>query len=1171
MADETKIIRIVIDSSKAVDGSAAATRALANLERSAASMDTALSRMEKGLGGIATLLKANLALMVADIAARMIVMAKGAFDAAAGMDELAEQLGVTAKGLQGLQFSAVQNGVKLEQLETGLGKFSQKMGEAAGGSKEMIEALDRIGVKILDANGKLRANETLLQEVAAGISAIDDPARRAAAAVDFFSKSGTRLLPMLKDMSGGMDEMAAAAKAAGAFIEAETVAKFDKLADSGERAKLGLRGLFAEAGAGPLTATLEAINSLMGKLAGYLRAIKSDWTALFSHDSNAGQKLDLTIADRESKIREAEARIAKDPTRAADFRLIDQWRGDISGARREQARIEAATGRNVGLVDDVPRSSPLPPPGARNPGITGAGQGEADRIAKLVRDTGRDVAAATAYADASERGARAVADLETHFKALKSAQDAYGNTADKNTGQVAALTAKIEEQLKAADKLKNLKDFNLGTEELEKSNELLAAENALINASVEDRAREIALIKLKQDVQSKGLDESNAKEKEAIDRRAAAIGQNERLKAQGEEMKKANELWTEPLKGALQSIQSTAADAFEGMLESGKFSFQALGDVVKKTVIRMIAEFAALAVVRPIMGSLIGGLQGIGLVSGSTASSLGFGGSSSGGFSMPSFGGAGGSSLFGFLNNPITGGGIDQEIANWSTYGTSAQNSLGGALGGLTWGQGLAGAASIGMGAYGLATSKSTAGKIGGGLGILGGGVGLASAAGLLPMLGAAGGPIGMGIGLIGSLLPMLLGGGEEYKWDPLAGANARFDPGAGGYSMTNTQQLGGKSTAGQYGGVSGTIDALFKATGGKVTPGMAMSGSIWNNQREGTTSTYVISPTQGSLQLSEGSGDQSAAVDRMIAKMFYMTATTPGALTGASPTLMTALGNKETTSTAAISSLLELVKAYDALGKTTGSAETAIKGIATSFEAMTAGAKEYGLALAPIEAEQAKQTKRTAQDFIDNMLDPLAAQLRSLDDQRKDSLASAEYIRDNVKDVYVDMARIAEYWTNKEADLREQFYAGSVSSLQNLIRRLTYGDLANASPDTSLSGTRGTYTATLAQARAGSSTALNNLAGYAESYASTARGYFASSPEYAAIVEQIRRDLEERVGATGAGGTGATGGASNNDATNAVLQSNAELRAMVGDLAARLSQTTDALAAATAQMQRRA
>src|SRR5687768_14713310 len=119
MAEETKIIRIVIDSSKAVDGSAAATRALANLERSTASMDGTLGRMERSLASVGNMVKAQLALMVTDLAARFVRMATDSLNAAAGLDELAEQLGVTAKGLQGLQFAAVQNGVKLEQLETG--------------------------------------------------------------------------------------------------------------------------------------------------------------------------------------------------------------------------------------------------------------------------------------------------------------------------------------------------------------------------------------------------------------------------------------------------------------------------------------------------------------------------------------------------------------------------------------------------------------------------------------------------------------------------------------------------------------------------------------------------------------------------------------------------------------------------------------------------------------------------------------------------------------------------------------------------------------------------------------------------------------------------------------------------------------------------------------------
>jgi hypothetical protein len=318
-----------------------------------------------------------------------------------------------------------------------------------------------------------------------------------------------------------------------------------------------------------------------------------------------------------------------------------------------------------------------------------------------------------------------VADLEIHFKALKAAQDTYGKTADQNTGQVAALTKAIEEQMRAAERAKSLKEFNLGTEELERANGLLEVENALINANAEDRAREIALIRLKNDVQTKGLDESNPKEREAIDRRREAITQNERLKAQGEELKKANELWTEPLKSALQSIQGTAADMFDSMLEKGTFSFEEIGKVGQRIVRRMVAEFAALAVIRPMLGSVVGGLSAIGLVSPATASSLGYGASGTSGFSMPSFGGGGGGfgsgitgSLGSFgewLNTPFTGayaGMSPSSMAGVPTIGGSAATGVAGT--GITPLGAFGAAAGAGMGIYQLATAKNTAQTIGG-------------------------------------------------------------------------------------------------------------------------------------------------------------------------------------------------------------------------------------------------------------------------------------------------------------------------------------------------------------------------------------------------------------------------------------------------------------------------
>ncbi len=163
----------------------------------------------------------------------------------ADFGEKAEQMGVMAKTMQAMQFAAIQNGLSAEQLENGVAKFSQKIGEAADGSKEMIEALDKIGVKVLDVSGKLRPTEDLLFEVAQKIMAIDDPARRAAAAVDFFGKAGVKMLPLLKQMADGQDVMSEAARRAGAMISDDVIAKLDTFSDRLAANGLKIRASFA--------------------------------------------------------------------------------------------------------------------------------------------------------------------------------------------------------------------------------------------------------------------------------------------------------------------------------------------------------------------------------------------------------------------------------------------------------------------------------------------------------------------------------------------------------------------------------------------------------------------------------------------------------------------------------------------------------------------------------------------------------------------------------------------------------------------------------------------------------------------------------------------------------------------------------------------------------------
>lgn len=183
-----------------------------------------------------------LALIAVEQAQKAWTAAMGAGD----LGELAEKVGLTARELQGLQFVSTQGGASLDDITTAATKFSVKMGEAAEGSKDVVEALKGIGVQNLDVSGKLRPTADLMAEVAQKILAIEDPARRSAAMVSFFGKSGTAMTASLEEMAKGLGNASSQAQRFGALVSDDTIRRIDALSDSMERGKLRMRALAAE-------------------------------------------------------------------------------------------------------------------------------------------------------------------------------------------------------------------------------------------------------------------------------------------------------------------------------------------------------------------------------------------------------------------------------------------------------------------------------------------------------------------------------------------------------------------------------------------------------------------------------------------------------------------------------------------------------------------------------------------------------------------------------------------------------------------------------------------------------------------------------------------------------------------------------------------------------------
>jgi hypothetical protein len=169
----------------------------------------------------------------AGAAAALGYAVKGAIDHADELSKTSQKIGMSVEALSRLEYAAKLSDVSLEQLTTGLGKFSRAMVEAAGNSNSQPGRLfAALGIAVKDAAGNLRSNEQVFADVADRLSRMEDGALKTSIAMQLFGKSGADLIPLLNGGKVGLDEAAAAADRLGITISTNTAKSAEKFNDT---------------------------------------------------------------------------------------------------------------------------------------------------------------------------------------------------------------------------------------------------------------------------------------------------------------------------------------------------------------------------------------------------------------------------------------------------------------------------------------------------------------------------------------------------------------------------------------------------------------------------------------------------------------------------------------------------------------------------------------------------------------------------------------------------------------------------------------------------------------------------------------------------------------------------------------------------------------------------
>lgn len=156
-------------------------------------------------------------------AASVYKMATDAATTVDRIDKLSAKIGLSKEGFQEWDYILGQNGASIEGLQMGLKTLVLQMDSAASGTASAQETFQKLGLTWEDGNGKLKDQETMMNEVLFSLASMENGTEKARLATELFGRSGSELMPMLNNGAEGMEELREQAHNLGLIMSDETV------------------------------------------------------------------------------------------------------------------------------------------------------------------------------------------------------------------------------------------------------------------------------------------------------------------------------------------------------------------------------------------------------------------------------------------------------------------------------------------------------------------------------------------------------------------------------------------------------------------------------------------------------------------------------------------------------------------------------------------------------------------------------------------------------------------------------------------------------------------------------------------------------------------------------------------------------------------------------------
>lgn len=573
----------------------------------------AFASVNSGLGKIGSALGSVQSAIIGAVGiGGMGALIKSSMDTSDALAKASDRLGITTEALAGLHYAGDLAGVSADSLNTGLGKMSKTLAEAAGGSKQADEAFRALGLSSQQLS-QMPADQAFMR-ISDALMNVDNNMQRLNLTQDIFGKGSTDIINLMAEGSEGMAAATREAKALGLALSRVDAAKIEIANDQFTR----IKGVFAGIG-----------NTIAVQLSPYIQAV-GDWLVKSSVEAD-GFRSHIQIA-------------MESAAKAVGF-LADMFRGlHVVWKLLEQGWYEL---QNVIIQGIAKLNAGLASMASLLPGIEIKPN---SNLQQWAADSSAGIEKTRAELEALAMAQMPSAGIEEFFAKIKQI-NAEAATAMAAKGSSMAGTGGIDQAP------------GIGDKEAEQTAKYMAELQKQLQALYDSTAPKIEVLGMEQAQKQALLDEgfyngltseqlyyeqSAALHQQYQDKLTAAALQGASVRDQKDAAAQAanNKMWASGQTGKLEVLGGVLGGMANLMQSSNKKQFEigkkaAMGEALIATYTSAVSAFKALAGI-PYVGPVLGAVAaaaaiGFGLSNVARIRSQKFGGGGAGGGSVPTF------------------------------------------------------------------------------------------------------------------------------------------------------------------------------------------------------------------------------------------------------------------------------------------------------------------------------------------------------------------------------------------------------------------------------------------------------------------------------------------------------------------------------------------------------